>query len=71
MAHRVVIMGNSIGFRDRVVFKGGVARNVGMKKALQDRIAKEVLVPENPQIVGALGAAIIARDKRLADMGSS
>jgi predicted CoA-substrate-specific enzyme activase len=71
MAHRVVIMGNSIGFRDRVVFTGGVARNVGMKKALQDRIAKEVFVPENPQIVGALGAAIIARDKRLADTGSS
>lgn len=66
MAHRVAIMGGSIGFRDQVVFTGGVARNEGMKKALQDRIGKEVLVPENPQIVGALGAAIIARDRRLA-----
>ena len=65
MAHRVAIMGSSIGFRDQVVFTGGVARNAGMKKALQDRIGKEVVVPENPQIVGALGAAIIARDKRL------
>ena len=63
MAHRVAIMGGAIGFRDQVVFTGGVARNVGMKKALQDRMGKEVLVPENPQIVGALGAAIIARDK--------
>jgi len=71
MAHRVAIMGNAIGFRDRVVFTGGVARNVGMKKALEDRIDKEVLVPENPQIVGALGAAIIARDKRHAHMSSS
>jgi predicted CoA-substrate-specific enzyme activase len=71
MAHRVAIMGNAIGFRDRVVFTGGVARNVGMKKALQDRIGKEVLVPDNPQIVGALGAAIIARDKRHADTRSS
>jgi len=71
MAHRVAIMGNAIGFRDQVVFTGGVARNAGMKKALQDRIGKEVLVPENPQIVGALGAAIIARDKRHAAMSSS
>jgi predicted CoA-substrate-specific enzyme activase len=63
MAHRVAIMGSGIGFRDQVVFTGGVARNAGMKKALQDRIGREVLVPENPQIVGALGAALIARDK--------
>jgi predicted CoA-substrate-specific enzyme activase len=71
MAHRVAIMGNAMGFRDQVVFTGGVARNVGMKKALQDRIGNEVLVPENPQIVGALGAALIARDKRLAAASSS
>jgi predicted CoA-substrate-specific enzyme activase len=70
MAHRVAIMGSAIGFRDRVVFTGGVARNVGMQKALQDRIGKDVLVPENPQIVGALGAAIIARDKRRNDIGA-
>jgi predicted CoA-substrate-specific enzyme activase len=62
MAHRVAIMGGAIGFRDRVVFTGGVARNEGMKKALEDRMGKHVLVPENPQIVGALGAAIIARE---------
>jgi len=68
MAHRVAIMGSSMGFRDQVVFTGGVARNAGMKKALQDRIGRQVLVPENPQVVGALGAAIIARDRRHADM---
>lgn len=71
MAHRVVIMGSAIGFRDQVVFTGGVARNAGMKKALQDRIGKEVLVPENPQIIGALGAALIARDKRQGERRSS
>ena len=71
MAHRVAIMGNAIGFRDQVVFTGGVARNEGMKKALQDRIGKEVLVPENPQIVGALGAALMARDKRRTAVTSS
>jgi predicted CoA-substrate-specific enzyme activase len=63
MAHRVVIMGNSVGFKNLIVFTGGVAKNIGMKKALQDRIGKDVLVPENPQIIGALGAAIIAKSR--------
>jgi activator of 2-hydroxyglutaryl-CoA dehydratase len=56
-------MGKSIGFKNQIVFTGGVARNIGMKKALQKRIGEEITVPENPQIIGALGAAIIARDR--------
>jgi (R)-2-hydroxyacyl-CoA dehydratese activating ATPase len=63
MAHRVVIMGNPVGFKNLIVFTGGVAKNIGMKKALQDRIRKDILVPENPQIIGALGAAIIAKSR--------
>jgi len=65
MAHRVAIMGNTVGFKNVVVFTGGVARNIGMRKALQGRIGKDILVPENPQIIGALGAAIIAKHKQL------
>ena len=64
-AHRVVIMGNAIGFKNQIVFTGGVARNIGMEKAIQERIGKKILVPENPQIIGALGAAILAREKAL------
>lgn len=59
MAHRVAIMGNAVGFRDDIVFTGGVAKNIGMKKALQDRIQREIHVPDHPQIIGALGAAVI------------
>jgi len=54
-------MGNSVGFKKDVAFTGGVAKNVGMKKALEDEIKLEILVPEQPQIMGALGAAILAR----------
>ncbi len=63
MAHRVVIMGNTVGFKKSVVFTGGVARNIGMKKFLQERVGMEIFVPEKPQIIGALGAAIVARNK--------
>lgn len=63
MAHRIAIMGSSVGFREQIVFTGGVAKNAGMKKALEDRIGKDIHIPEEPQIIGALGASIIARDK--------
>jgi predicted CoA-substrate-specific enzyme activase len=60
MSHRIVIMGKSIGFRRDVVFTGGVAKNVGIKKAMEEEIGLEILIPEEPQIMGALGAAILA-----------
>jgi len=61
MAHRIVIMGSSVGFKKDIVFTGGVAKNVGMKQALEDEIGLEILTPEEPQIMGALGAAILAK----------
>ena len=61
MAHRIVIMGKSVGFKQEVVFTGGVAKNVGMKKVLEDEIGLGILIPDEPQITGALGAAILAK----------
>ena len=46
-----------------MVFTGGVAKNVGMVKAMQTVLGMPVLVPEEPLITGALGAAILARDQ--------
>ena len=42
------------------MFTGGVARNAEMVKALAGQFDCEVLVPENPQLTGALGAALLA-----------
>jgi predicted CoA-substrate-specific enzyme activase len=67
MSHRVAIMGRSVGFTNEVVFTGGVAKNIGMKKALEEEIDCVISIPEEPQIMGALGAALMARaeaDKR-------
>jgi len=61
MAHRVAIMGKTIGFNKEIVFTGGVAKNAGMRKAIEDIIKKDIYVPEEPQIVGALGAALLAK----------
>jgi activator of 2-hydroxyglutaryl-CoA dehydratase len=45
-----------------VAFAGGVAKNVGVVRALQEVLGEDLIVPEEPQIVGALGAALVARD---------
>jgi predicted CoA-substrate-specific enzyme activase len=70
MAHRVAIMGKSVGYREDVVFTGGVAKNAGIKKALEQEIGLEVLIPPEPQIVGAFGAALLARAE-LSALGKS
>ncbi|AOQ24144.1 2-hydroxyisocaproyl-CoA dehydratase activator [Moorella thermoacetica] len=43
-----------------VVFTGGGAKNEGLRRALAAELGVEVMVPAEPQITGALGAAIIA-----------
>jgi predicted CoA-substrate-specific enzyme activase len=64
IASRIVTMGRSIGFKKEVVFTGGVAKNIGVKRALEKAIGIPIIVLEEPQIVGALGAALLAADTK-------
>ena len=43
-----------------VIFTGGVARIAGMDAALESTLGQPIAVPPDPQITGALGAAILA-----------
>jgi len=47
----------------RVAMSGGVARNAGVVRALGEALGCAIRVPEEPDIVGALGAALIARQR--------
>jgi len=42
---------------------GGVARNAGVVKALEERLGIKLIICEEAQIAGALGAALIAADR--------
>lgn len=44
-----------------VLFQGGVAANVGMRAAFETLLGVEIIVPEYFSVMGALGAALIAR----------
>ena len=61
VARRILGMAGRIGMRDEIVFTGGVARNKGVLKALQEITGHEIRVPSEPQFTGALGAAILAQ----------
>jgi activator of 2-hydroxyglutaryl-CoA dehydratase len=45
-----------------VVLTGGVAKNIGMVKAMKEILGYDLLVPEEPLLTGALGAAILAKE---------
>ena len=64
IAARTSSMLQSIGMEKDVVMVGGVARDVGMIQALERQINADILVPEAPQIVAALGAALAAKDRK-------
>jgi predicted CoA-substrate-specific enzyme activase len=60
VAYRVGAMARTIGYQDLVVFTGGVAKNHAMARALEEEIGHKIVRPEEPQIMGALGAALFA-----------
>ena len=55
-------VGKGKTIEDKIFFQGGVAANIGMKKAFEEVLQREVYVPENYNVMGAIGAAIIARE---------
>ena len=61
IAIRIAAMVRRAGPRERVVFAGGGALNPCLRRLLGQKIGLELTVPEQPQVVGALGAAIVAR----------
>ncbi|MGQ9456616.1 MAG: acyl-CoA dehydratase activase [Armatimonadota bacterium] len=60
VAERVSGMAIRLRAQPPFVMSGGVAKNIGVVQALEEALGTEVLIPEEPQIVGALGAALLA-----------
>ncbi|MFY9398357.1 MAG: acyl-CoA dehydratase activase [Desulfomonilia bacterium] len=64
MANRVSILARAVGMEREVCITGGVAKNTGVVKALERILGTGIRrLRQDPQITGALGAAIIAREK--------
>ncbi|MFZ0242804.1 MAG: acyl-CoA dehydratase activase [Desulfobacterales bacterium] len=59
---RAAAMINRVSSEGDIVFTGGVAKNPCMVAFLAEKLGRQVLIPENPQFIGALGAALLAAD---------
>jgi len=63
MADRVSAMVHRLGINPDVVLVGGVAKDVGFVASLKRKLGINILIPENPEYTGALGAALLAMNR--------
>jgi predicted CoA-substrate-specific enzyme activase len=57
-------VGKGKEIRSKVFFQGGVAANKGIKAAFEKTLGIEVYVPDNYDVMGAIGAAILGKEER-------
>jgi len=62
LADRICRMVNRLRVDDDVIVTGGGGKNKGLLKALSEQLGHEILVPEEPLITGALGAALMGKE---------
>ena len=62
LADRISRMVNRLKVEEAVIVTGGGAKNKGLLKALSEQLGHEILVPEEPLITGALGAALMGKE---------
>ncbi len=64
VANRLYAMVRRIGLTKELALTGGCSKNEGLAKALETKLGVSVtLLPQDPQIAGAVGAALIANEK--------
>jgi len=63
ISNRVYTLLRKVGVEPDFTITGGIAKNIGVVQRLEKRLGLKALLPEEPQIVGALGAALFAHDR--------
>jgi predicted CoA-substrate-specific enzyme activase len=64
VVRRAAGMINRVSSKGDIVFTGGVAKNACMVAFLAEKLGRRVLIPENPQFIGAHGAALLAAEMK-------
>lgn len=60
VASKIYSLANRVKAQKEYFMSGGVAKNSGVVKAIEEKLDTKIIVPDEPEIVGALGAALIA-----------
>jgi (R)-2-hydroxyacyl-CoA dehydratese activating ATPase len=66
MASKILAMVRKVTMEGACGITGGGARDVGLVRTLQETIGRELIVPPEPFITAAIGAALLAAEKQLA-----
>ncbi len=66
IADRLYALACRVELKGEVLLAGGVAKNNCVRQLLEKRLQRRMVVPDNPQMVSALGAALIANENALA-----
>ncbi len=62
ISERIVSMVRRVGLAEPLVLIGGLARNVGLVHSLNTDLKTEVIVPDEPEMVAAYGAALLGAE---------
>jgi (R)-2-hydroxyacyl-CoA dehydratese activating ATPase len=62
IATRIHGLMNRIGLEAPVVAVGGLALNIGIVKCLEDLAGHAIVVPDEPRVIAAMGAALLAAE---------
>ena len=60
IAQRIFSLMRAVGIEKPVAMTGGVANNRAMVREIERRLGDRILVPQKPELMGALGAALLA-----------
>ena len=56
-------MAGRVGLKTPIMMTGGVAKNIGVVKALERKTGEKIVVSAKAQVTGAIGAALIGQGR--------
>lgn len=62
LTHRTLTLLSRTSLQRDLVISGGIAKNIGITKRAEKQLGLQAKICEEPQIIGALGAALFAKD---------
>jgi len=63
IAEKISAMSRGVNIQGDVAVIGGGALDIGLVRSIEEKLGVKALVPENPRLMAALGAALIAREQ--------
>jgi predicted CoA-substrate-specific enzyme activase len=63
LADKITVLVDRVGLEEQCAISGGGGLNIGLIRKLEENLGIKLLVPPQPQIVNALGAAIMAEEE--------